>query len=161
MDHSYIVETLPSHAGHPESKILLVHIGPTPDMPTYRMEWYHLGRPLSFAKSGPQPGHHKPFINHYQSIYGNLTLNWKWAFVLLMLGPHTVPWGMMVLGWPEMVFQKRATTKSTHRRTERPSKPALIQRRALCLFILAHLPHGMTAPEWSTLVPQIWATALS
>lgn len=159
MDRSYIVETLPSHAGHPESKILLVHIGPTPDMPTYRME-YHLGRPLSFAKIGPQPGHHKRYINQYQSIYDNLTLNWKRAFVL-MFGPHTVPWGMMVLGWSAVVCQKWATTKPTHRRTERPSKPALIQRRALCLFILAHLPHGMMAHEWSTLVPEIWATALS
>lgn len=53
MDRSYIVESLPSHAGHPGSKVLLVHIWPTPDMPTYRKEWHRLGL---FAKGGPQPG---------------------------------------------------------------------------------------------------------
>ncbi len=47
---------------NPDSKILEAQIRPTPDTfiwPTYRVEWWHLGGPLLFAKFGSQVSQRK------------------------------------------------------------------------------------------------------
>lgn len=156
MERSYIVETLPSHAGHPDSKVLLVHIWPTPDMPTCWVEWCHLGRLLSFARSGPQPGHPRPSINQYQSVYGNLARNWKWASAHIQ---YHRAWGC--LGGPLWFARSELQPNQHAAEASDPVKQPSSEGGPSAFFTLAHRPRGMTAHECSTLAPQIWATALS
>lgn len=146
MDGSYIVESLPSHARHSGGKTLLVHIWPTPDISTYSNEWYHLG--------GPQQGHHKPC--QYQSIIEYSTQCGPLCTLCLAHMQYHMEYGC--LGDPQLL-DKSELEPNQH--TTEPREPALgLQQPAFCLFILAHLPHGMMAHEWSTLVSQIWPTAL-